>query len=101
METTYGNRLHEDKEPSVRKLQRIIIDTQKRGGNIVIPTFAIERAQELLFYLSGLLREKKIPPLTIFVDSPMAINVTEVFKNYTEYFDEETKELIKTREISV
>lgn len=95
METTYGNRLHEDKEPSVRKLRRIIMDTEKRGGNIVIPTFAIERAQELLFYLSSLSRENKIPQLMVFVDSPMAINVTEVFKNYTEYFDEETKELIK------
>ncbi len=95
METTYGDRLHEDKGPSVEKFQRIITDTQKRGGNIVIPTFAIERAQELLFYLSGFLREKKIPPFTIFVDRPMAINVTEVFKNYTEYFDEETKEFIK------
>ena len=95
METTYGDRLHEDKEPSVEKFQRIIIETHKRGGNIIIPTFAIERAQELLFYLSHFLRENRIPRLTIFVDSPMAINVTEVFKNYPEYFDEETRELIK------
>lgn len=96
METTYGNRLHEDREPSVTKFQRIIIDTKNRGGNIVVPIFAIERTQELLFYLSRLLRENKIPPLKVFVDSPMAINVTEVFKNYTDYLDEETQNLIKS-----
>lgn len=95
METTYGNRLHEDKEPATEKFRRIIIETQKRGGNIVIPTFAIERAQELLFYLSAFLRENKIPPITVFVDSPMAINVTEVFKNYPDYFDKETQKLIR------
>ncbi len=95
MESTYGNKLHEDKEPATEKLRRIIIETQKRGGNIIIPTFAIERAQELLFYLSHFLRENKIPPLKVFVDSPMAINVTEVFKHYPEYFDKETQELIK------
>ncbi|MDD5454098.1 MAG: MBL fold metallo-hydrolase [Candidatus Ratteibacteria bacterium] len=95
MESTYGNKLHEEKEPATEKLRRIIIETQKKGGNVVIPTFAIERAQELLFYLSAFLRENKIPPITVFVDSPMAINVTEVFKNYPEYFDDETQKLIR------
>jgi len=96
METTYGNKLHDEQGPSVEKLKRVILDTKEKGGKIIIPTFAIERAQELLFYLSGLLKENEIPLITIFVDSPMAINVTEVFKNYTEYFDEETKALIKS-----
>jgi len=96
METTYGNKLHEQISPSEEKLQRIILDTKEKGGKIIIPTFAIERAQELLFYLSGFLKKNEIPPITIFVDSPMAINVTEVFKNHTEYFDEETKALINS-----
>ena len=95
METTYGDRLHEQKCPSVEKFQRIIVETVEKGGNIIIPTFAIERTQELLFHLSQLLREKKIPVLPVFVDSPMAINVTEVFKNHVDYFDEETRDLIK------
>ncbi|MBU0533912.1 MAG: MBL fold metallo-hydrolase [Candidatus Omnitrophica bacterium] len=94
METTYGDRLHEEKGPSVEKLQKIIVETVEKGGNIIIPTFAIERTQELLFHLSQLLREKKIPALPVFVDSPMAINVTEVFKNHVDYFDEETRNLI-------
>lgn len=96
METTYGDRLHEQKGPSVEKFQRIILETKNKNGNVVVPTFAIERAQELLFYLNSLSRENKIPNLPVFVDSPMAINVTEVFKNYSEYFDDETKELIKS-----
>jgi metallo-beta-lactamase family protein len=95
MESTYGNRLHEQQEVSLDKLMRFIRETKETGGNIVIPTFAIERAQELLFYISNLIRENKIPHIVVFVDSPMAINVLEIFQKYTDYFDKETKELIK------
>ncbi|MCD6407725.1 MBL fold metallo-hydrolase [bacterium] len=95
METTYGNRLHESKEEATEKFINIINKTVKRGGNIVIPTFAIERAQEILYYLNKFLNEDLIPHLIVFVDSPMAIDVTEVFKKHTEYFDEETRNLIK------
>ncbi|MCK4245311.1 MAG: MBL fold metallo-hydrolase [Candidatus Omnitrophica bacterium] len=94
MESTYGNRLHEEKEVPVEKLQRVIVETKEAGGNVVIPTFAIERAQELLFYISKLLREDKIAHLIVFVNSPMAINVTEVFKEYSDYFDKEAKALM-------
>lgn len=95
MESTYGNRLHEGKEDSKEKLQRVITDTKEAGGNIIIPTFAIERAQELLFYISQLLREDKIPHLVAFMDSPMAIAVTEVFKENFDCFDEETKAIMR------
>ncbi len=95
MESTYGNRLHEEKEPSLKKLQRIIVETKEAGGNIIIPTFAIERAQELLYDINKLLREDKIPHLLVFVNSPMAINVTEVFKEYPDYFDKEARALLK------
>jgi len=95
MESTYGNRLHEEKEPSLKKLQRIIVETKEAGGNIVIPTFAIERAQELLYDINKLLLENKIPHLLVFVNSPMAINVTEVFKEYPDYFDAEARALLK------
>ena len=95
MESTYGNRLHEEQEVPVEKLQRVIVETKEAGGNVVIPTFAIERAQELLFYISKLLREDKIPHLVVFVNSPMAIDVTEVFKKYSKYFDEEAKALMR------
>ena len=98
MESTYGNRLHEEKEPSLKKLQRIIVETKEAGGNVVIPTFAIERAQELLYDINKLLRENKIPHLLVFVNSPMAINVTEVFKKYPDYFDKEARALLKEDE---
>ena len=98
MESTYGNRLHEEKEPSLKKLQRIIVETKEAGGNVVIPTFAIERAQELLYDINKLLKEDKIPHLLVFVNSPMAINVTEVFKKYPDYFDKEARALLKEDE---
>ena len=95
MESTYGDRVHETEAEAGKELARVINETSGRGGNIVIPTFAIERAQELLFFLSGFLRDDIIPHLLVFVDSPMAINVTEVFKKYPEYFDAETRDMIK------
>jgi len=86
-ESTYGNRVHEDVETVPGKLENIIKETCKAGGNIVIPSFAVERTQEVLYRLGGLLSEKRIPALPVFVDSPMAIRVTEVFRNHTELFD--------------
>jgi metallo-beta-lactamase family protein len=95
MEATYGDRNHEDPEDIVTLLARIINETVEAGGNIVIPTFAIERAQEVLFYLNQLTREKRIPPLLCFLDSPMALEVTQVFEKHRESFDEETKVLYR------
>ena len=90
MESTYGDRDHEDVgENTKTKLVEIINDTVARKGNIVIPTFAIERAQELMYYLSELVHNKQIPPLMIFLDSPMAVKVTDVFRNHREYMDDE------------
>lgn len=95
MEATYGNRLHEDSGSALEKLARVINDTSKRGGNIIIPSFAVNRTQEVLYYLNQLLSEGKIPRLPTFVDSPMAADVTEVFKMYPEDFDAEAKELLR------
>ncbi|OPZ91235.1 MAG: Ribonuclease [candidate division TA06 bacterium ADurb.Bin417] len=95
METTYGNKVHGNQAEAGLKLAGIITETAARKGNIVIPTFAIERTQELLYGLGQLLREKRIPHLVTFLDSPMAISVTGVFKKYPEYFDEATKKIIR------
>jgi len=97
METTYGDRKHEDRKIAVEKLENIINDTVKRGGNIVIPTFAIERTQEILYYLKKLLTENRIPHLLTFLDSPMAIEVTEVFKRYPDYLDGEAGKFIEKK----
>jgi metallo-beta-lactamase family protein len=94
METTYGDRIHEDRKIAEEKFQKIINETKEKGGNIVIPTFAIERAQEVLYYLKKLLIEDKIPHLITFLDSPMAIEITEVFKRYYFYLDGEAEKLL-------
>ena len=93
MESTYGDRNHEDPADVEKMLCRIINDAISAGGNIVIPTFAIERAQELMYHLSRLVRENKIPFIKIFLDSPMAVDVTDVFRKYRHYLDEETLEM--------
>jgi metallo-beta-lactamase family protein len=94
IESTYGNRLHEKKENVADLLADIINSTCEAGGNIVIPSFAIERSHELLYHLNILLMEKRIPHLVVFLDSPMAQGVTEVFKNHPELLDTETTELL-------
>jgi len=94
METTYGDRLHADRKIAEEKFQNIINETEKKGGNIVIPTFAIERTQEILYYIKKLLLENRIPHLITFLDSPMAIEVTEVFKKYSSFLDGEAEKLL-------
>jgi len=89
IESTYGDRLHKDPSDIKNMLGDIINSTDKNGGNLIIPSFAIERTQELLYYLSELLYEDRIPHLLTFVDSPMAINITDIFKDYEDYFDKE------------
>lgn len=78
VESTYGNRLHEKESPSV-KLAAIIKKTVARGGSIIIPSFAVGRAQSLLYLLSQLKKEGKIPNVPVFLDSPMAIKATDIF----------------------
>lgn len=94
VESTYGNRLHKDPGDIDDMLSDVINSTAESGGNIVVPSFALERAQEVLYNLSGLLAEDRIPHLMVFMDSPMAIGITEVFKNHPELFDEEMTRLM-------
>ena len=94
METTYGDRLHEAPTDVETQLANVISETDKRGGKVVIPTFALERAQELVYYFGRLVHAKRIPRIPIFLDSPMAIDVTQIFRNFREFYDEETFRLI-------
>ncbi|MCX6565277.1 MAG: MBL fold metallo-hydrolase [Candidatus Aminicenantes bacterium] len=96
MESTYGDRNHEDPEPIESLLTRFINETAGRKGKVVVPVFAMERAQELLYYLGKLIRIKRIPPLPVFLDSPMAVEVTQVFNRYPSYLDEEAKTVIRS-----
>jgi len=98
MESTYGDRNHQKRQDVENILCRLVNETVEAGGKIVIPTFAIERAQELLFYLSQMVRDKCIPPLMIFLDSPMAVDVTDIFLKHREILDEETLKLFREGE---
>jgi len=95
VESTYGNRHHRANDTIPSKLASIINHTRAAGGNVVIPSFAVERAQDLLSHLSHLLYDDLIPHLRVFVDSPMAIRVTEVFKRHSEMFDDEARHLLE------
>jgi metallo-beta-lactamase family protein len=97
METTYGDRQHKRLEPSVEELYQAINDTLERGGNIIIPTFALERAQEILFYLHAGKEQGVLPEfLQVFLDSPMAISATQIFRRHPECFDKETAALFSS-----
>jgi metallo-beta-lactamase family protein len=98
MESTYGDRDHEDPGRVDDLLGGIIRDTAGAGGNVVIPTFAIERAQDLMFHLSRLVRAKAIPPVPVYLDSPMAREVTQAFERHDGFLDEEARKLFASEE---
>jgi metallo-beta-lactamase family protein len=96
METTYGDRLHKQLKPSIDELYDAINTTVKRGGNIIIPTFALERSQEILYYLREGIEKKRIEHYTsVFLDSPMAISATQIFKHHPECFNPETLDIFE------
>jgi metallo-beta-lactamase family protein len=94
IESTYGDRVHNSHDIATQ-LAEVINDTVERGGNVLIPSFAIERAQEVLYHLNELMRSKRIPRLMTFLDSPMAVNVAEVFQRHPELYDEEMSALVR------
>lgn len=94
METTYGDRLHKQLQPSVEELYEAINKTIRRGGNIIIPTFALERAQEILYYLREGVENGRIEHFAnVFLDSPMAISATQIFRRHPECYNAETRKL--------
>ncbi len=97
-ESTYGNRNHKSLEESIQEFEQAIIDSFKDGGNVVIPTFALERSQEVLYILRKMYDKGTLPQCRVFLDSPLAISATRVFLQFPEYFNEEVKEMIKRGE---
>jgi len=87
IESTYGDRLHPPIEERKRELIRIINETYNRGGKLMIPSFAVERAQEILYLIGEFMQEGLIPKMKVFLDSPMAMKATEVFTKYSEYYN--------------
>ncbi len=97
MESTYGNRRHETREQAQQVLRRVVNETHRRRGKVIIPSFAVGRTQELVYALQQLSTAQKIPSLNVYVDSPLAVNVTEVFRSHPECYDAEMLELIEKR----
>lgn len=95
IESTYGNRTHKQTKDVKQMIADVISSTRKAGGNIIVPSFALERSQEVLYYINELLLEKKIQPIKIFLDSPMASRITEVFRHHPELFDKKMTEFLK------
>jgi metallo-beta-lactamase family protein len=96
METTYGDRLHKPLGPSVDEFFEAIAETFKRGGNVIIPTFALERAQEIIFFLKQGVTQGGLPNSTqVYLDSPMAISATEIFRRHPECLEPATAKLFR------
>ncbi len=98
MESTYGDRIHEDKDNSREMLMKVINETVAAGGNIVVPSFSIERSQDLLYYINELIHKDKIPHLLVFLDSPMAIKATKIFMEHPELYDSEMLEHVNNHQ---
>lgn len=94
MESTYGNRTHPKEDP-LPELARLIANTAKRGGTVIVPAFAIERTQKFVFILKHLIESGQIPRIPIFCDSPMAIKAVEIFLKHDEEYSEETRQMIR------
>jgi metallo-beta-lactamase family protein len=100
VESVYGNRIHESMEESRHVIERAIEDTVTRGGVLMIPAFALERTQELLFELNSLIENNRVPKVPVFLDSPLAIKATEIYKKFSHYFNKKAyAEIIRGDEL--
>ncbi|MEW5757983.1 MAG: MBL fold metallo-hydrolase [Candidatus Omnitrophota bacterium] len=91
IESTYGGKSHSAIETAEKKLEIAINKTVRRGGKVIIPAFALERSQEVLYFIARLFKHKKIEDIPVYVDSPLAVDITKVFMSHWDYFDEETR----------
>lgn len=96
IESTYGNRNHKGMRESIDELVDVIRSTFRRGGNVVIPSFALGRTQDLLFILNKLVKEDRLFRINVYIDSPLAEGITRVYEAHKEYFDEEARLLFST-----
>jgi metallo-beta-lactamase family protein len=98
VESTYGDRLHDDRADIKTTIAETINATKAAGGNLIVPSFALERSQELLYYISELVREGAIPHIMVFLDSPMACEITKVFRQHSELFDVEMRQRFQIKD---
>jgi metallo-beta-lactamase family protein len=91
MECTYGDKPHHDPSQAFEEFQSVVDRTVKRGGKVIIPAFAVGRTQELVYHLNMMMFIRDVPPVPVFVDSPLAVNASQVFRKHPECFDDETR----------
>lgn len=96
MESVYGDRNHKDKDKRVDILKEAITSTIQKGGTVLIPAFSIERTQEMLLAFNELVESKQIPDVPVYLDSPLGINITKIYKKYEGWFNENTEKIIKS-----
>ncbi len=97
MECTYGDKAHEPVEAAFEEFREVVTKTVRRGGKVIIPAFAVGRTQELVYCLNQMIDNRDLHPIPVFVDSPLAINATEVFEQHPECYDKETHAFIRSR----
>ena len=95
-ESTYGGQVHEPPERAKERLAQVVSETARRGGKVIIPAFAVGRTQEIVFRLDELANEGKLPPIHVFVDSPLAVDVTEIFRAHPECYDSSLVEYMRS-----
>ncbi len=94
-ESTYGGRTHDPPDAAKDRLAEVVSETAARGGKVIIPAFAVGRTQEIVYRLDELTNEGRLPPVPVYVDSPLAVNVTDIFKRHPECFDDELLEYME------
>ena len=94
LESTYGDRVHKSREETDQELLKIIRDAVAHQSKVIIPAFAVDRTQSVIYTLGGFIREKLIPSIPVYIDSPLAISATEIFKKNSDCFDEETRSIL-------
>jgi len=95
MESTYGDKSHSNPENAFIEFRDVVKRTVERGGKVIVPAFAVGRTQELVYNLNEMMTEGDVPRVPVFVDSPLAVNATQVFRNHPECFDDETRQFVQ------
>ncbi len=94
LESTYGNRSHNDPSAAIIKLEKTVKNVVKKGGKLIIPSFAVGRSQDIVYWLHQLMDEGRIPRIPVFVDSPLTSNISKIFARHEDLYDEETKQFV-------
>jgi metallo-beta-lactamase family protein len=95
MECTYGDKKHNDPQLAFDEFQTVVKRTIERGGKVIVPAFAVGRTQEIVYDLNQMMFEGDVPPVPVYVDSPLAVKASDIFKQHLECFDEETKKFVQ------